>query len=874
MSWFNDGMSVLERDEQLAALRQGMDAAATGGGSLVLVSGEAGVGKTTLVRRFAATLEDAQVVTGVCDPLPTPSPLGPLLDMAPGLGLPLEHLLAASSSGRDVAAALLQRLASPAAPLLLVFEDVHWADQATLELIGFLGRRVERLRALIIATFRQEELAAAGPLTVVLGDLATAPGVRRLTLAPLSRDAVGQLARGTTADVDELYRTTGGNPFFVTEVLGARSRGVPQTVRDAVLARVARRSSEARQVLDAAAAIGARIDPALLGRMMELTGTPRWSLQEAVNAGLLERQGSWLAFRHELAQAAIVGAMPPEVAQRLHASILSELQKGSVGPDDHATLVRHAEAAGDDAAVAELAPLAAARAAALGAHREAAQLYGKALERTRDRPRAAELLERRGEARYASRQMAGAMEDHRAGAHLCRELGDRLGEARNLVRISYLALAEGDHDESRATLDAAASLLEGLPPSREQAIAYELRARVLFMANEPRPAETWAVRAAALAEDLAEGELALDARITAAVSRFMAGDDAGRAQLRTLREAALVRNRGDLWARDTYARVTYYLALIPMLRRQYDDVDLQLEEGARYADEHELEYWQSLIASARVMRSLDAGRWREAAEQASLILGARDPAWRARLLALIALGRVRARTGQPGADAYLGEAREVAGRDRAAGGLVPPARVEAAWLAGDNARARQEALEAGRADPWSDAELAFWAHLAGAQVDERSVGAEPYRLAVGGAWVAAAIWWEHAGCPYEMAVTLASSGEPDAVRRAIAVLDQLGAAPAAAYARRRLRELGVASVPRGPYASTAANPAGLTGREQEVIELVATGLTNAEIAARLFLSERTVERHLAGIFAKLDVGSRAEAVRAATRAGAILDPKN
>src|SRR5262249_46009503 len=153
------------------------------------------------------------------------------------------------------------------------------------------------------------------------------------------------------------------------------------------------------------------------------------------------------------------------------------------------------------------------------------------------------------------------------------------------------------------------------------------------------------------------------------------------------------------------------------------------------------------------------------------------------------------------------------------------------------------------------------------------VPAEPSRRAIGGAWVAAASWWERAGCRYERAVTLASSGKPDAIRHAIAVLDQLGAAPAAAYARRRLRELGVASVPRGPYASTAANPAGLTGREQEVIELVATGLTNAEIAARLFLSKKTVERHLAGVFAKLDVGSRAEAVRAATRAGGIRDPK-
>src|SRR5262249_30342753 len=230
-----------------------------------------------------------------------------------------------------------------------------------------------------------------------------------------------------------------------------------------------------------------------------------------------------------------------------------------------------------------------------------------------------------------------------------------------------------DHDASGGALDAATGLLEGLSPSREQAIAYELRARVLFMSNEPGAGEAWAERAAALAEELGEAELALDARITAAVSRFIAGDDAGRAQLRTLREAALVRNRGDMWARDTYARVTYYLALIPMLRRRYDDVDLHLEEGRRYADEHELEYWQSLIASARLMRSLEAGRWREAAEQASLTLGARDPTWRARLLAVLALGRIKARTGQPGADGLLDEAEEGGGRGPPTGGAGAPA---------------------------------------------------------------------------------------------------------------------------------------------------------------------------------------------------------
>jgi DNA-binding CsgD family transcriptional regulator len=243
-------------------------------------------------------------------------------------------------------------------------------------------------------------------------------------------------------------------------------------------------------------------------------------------------------------------------------------------------------------------------------------------------------------------------------------------------------------------------------------------------------------------------------------------------------------------------------------------------------------------------------------------------------VALTCLARVKSRSGRPDAVHYLDQATEMASHDWAAKGSVWPARAEAAWLAGDSSLVLREATQAhaattGVRDPWFEGELAFWVHLAGGAVDGNAIASEPYRLAVLGNWAAAAGWWEERGGPYEMAGALATADQPDAVRRAITLLDQLGATPAAAYARRRLRELGVTSVPRGPRASTSANPAGLTGREQQVLELVAAGLGNAEVAARLFLSERTVERHLAGIFAKLGVGSRGEAVSAATRAGAL-----
>lgn len=782
------GSLLLERDEELAILTLAMAAASGGQGSLILLGGEAGVGKTSLTRRFASTLGGTPVVTGACDPLPTPLALGPLLDMAPQLGPTFESLLDGSLSGRDLFAVVFSRLAALKTPVLLVFEDLHWADQATLELVGYLGRRVERLRALIIVSFRQEEVDSGGALALALGDLATAPGVVRLTLSPLSRAATARLAEDSSADVDELYRRTGGNPFYITEVLRGRSQDVPPTVRDAVLARLARLSPEARRALQVAAAIGTSMEPGLLAKVLDTVDTPRWSIQEAINAGLLQQHEVLVGFRHELARAAVVAATPPDLRQQLHRSILAELRRGIPGPDDYAALAGHAEAAGDDAAVLDLAPPAANRSAALGAHREAADLYGKAVARARHQPvLAADLLERRGEELYASRQFAEAMHEHRLAARLCQDLDDSLGAARNLIRVSYLGLAAGDPVQSEVSLNDATALLEKLPPSRELAIAYEARARRLFMSNQPRPAEIWAERAAELADRQGDARLALDAHITAAVARLLIGDDAGRVQLHELREAADRLSRTDHSASDTFARVTFYLSFIPLVQRRYDVVDRYLEEGWRYALDNDLEYWQSMMAGARVLRFLAAGRWHEAGQQADAILQAREPPWRARLMALVVLARIKARTGEPGAGTCLDEVTKMARGDLAVEGMVWPARVEAAWLVGDNARVLREATEAGGVlatlpDPWAHGEVAFWAKVAGGEVQAKPTAAEPYHLAVQGDWVAAASWWEQRGCPYEMALTLATLGDAEATRRAIAVFDHLGATPAAAFA--------------------------------------------------------------------------------------------
>jgi predicted ATPase len=424
-------MELIERGGHLDALSDHLAAAAGGSGRLVLVGGEAGVGKTSLVRAFAEERAGgARIVRSACDGLFTPQPLGPLFELADQLGLTVD------GPRHEVFAATLDALKP--GPTVAVLEDVHWADEATLDLLRFLGRRLERTKTLLIATYRDDELARHHPLRVVLGDVG---GDRRIALAPLTEDGVRTLARGSDIDPAELYRLTGGNPFFATEVLAAGSTGVPESVRDAVLARAARLGPAARGVLETAAVVGIRVELPLLEAIL---GEPSTALEECLAAGVLQSGNAEIAFRHELARRAVEEALEPLQRARLHARVLEALRAGDADP---ARLAHHADGAGDADAVIEYAPAAAAAATKLGAHREAAEQYARALRFSGALPAeaTAELLEARAYECYLTDSIDEALRAAQDALELHRELGDELkagticGEATSGCSRSALA---------------------------------------------------------------------------------------------------------------------------------------------------------------------------------------------------------------------------------------------------------------------------------------------------------------------------------------------------------------------------------------------------------------------------------------------------
>ena len=253
---FDKASELLEREREQVMLNDWFDAVRQESrGRLALVGSEAGGGKTALLRRLCDERRGSvRILWGACDALFTPRPLGPLLDIAQLTAGELQSVVQSGAMPYDVTDALMREL-NEHAPTVIVIEDVHWADEATLDVLRLLGRRIESIPALVLVSYRDDELEHAHPLRLVLGELATGRAIGRLKLAPLSEAAVARMAEPYAVDAAELYRRTAGNPFFVTEVLAAGEAAIPATVRDAVLARVARLDSAPRSLLEAVAVV-------------------------------------------------------------------------------------------------------------------------------------------------------------------------------------------------------------------------------------------------------------------------------------------------------------------------------------------------------------------------------------------------------------------------------------------------------------------------------------------------------------------------------------------------------------------------------------------------------------------------------------------
>jgi DNA-binding CsgD family transcriptional regulator/tetratricopeptide (TPR) repeat protein len=859
--------ALLEREPFLESLLETLHEVEDGTGRLVLIAGEAGVGKTALIRRFWTDAAGGRrVLEGACDALFTPRPFAPLADVGAETGGALAELIARDARPHEVLGALLEELRRE--PTVLVLEDLHWADEATLDVLRLLGRRIEGTGALVLATLRDDELHAAHPLRITVGGLAATPAVERHHLPPLSLEAVRELAAAYDVDTEQLFERTGGNPFFVTEVLAAGEREVPPTVRDAVLARASRLGPEARRLLDAVSVVPPRAE---LGLLEALAGPEAEHLDDCLASGILVADAGAVAFRHELARIAIEESIGPLEQVALHRAALSALRAAGA---DTARLAHHAEAAGDVEAVLEFAPAAAASAAAAGAHREAICQYERALRfGGRLSPeRRARLLELGGHEYYLVDRFDEGVKWLEAAIEIRNASGDRLREGDALRRLSSVQRCGALTAEGAETGRQAVALLEKCPPGRELAAAYANLAMVSLNAHDLDAATSAGERGLELAEEFGYTEFVVHTLNTLGTRELIEGRPEGREKLE--RSLRLAQAAG---LEEHIGRAYIHLADVAQRNRDYELADLYIGPGTEYCSERGLDLWVRYMHVYNARIELDRGRWGEAIEATpASVVDAGTPL--PRIVALVVLGLVRARRGEPGQWPALDEAAQLSADSGELQWVAPvaAARAEALWLAGRPDAVGTETEDAlrnavrGRALWWAG-ELACWRRRAGIEEDPPPLAAEPWALELEGDWKRAAERWAEIGCPYEAALALAGAGEEEALLPALDDLRRLGAMPAASLVARRLRELGVRGLPRGPRRATRANPAGLTARELEVLNLVAGGLRNSEIADRLFVSQRTVDHHVSAILRKLGARSRAEASVEAVRLGLAQD---
>lgn len=859
---------LLEREGSLAALGGLLtDVAESSRGRLAVVCGEAGVGKTALWRCFCESDAcSAQLLCGGCEPPLSPRPLGPISDIAAAVGGRLEQLMARGPRPYEVVEALIDELRERG-PSVLVIEDAHWADEATLDVIRLLGYRIGRVGAMVVVSYRDDELGAWHPLRMLIGELAARQQIARIRLTPLSPESVAMLAGPSGVDAADLYAKTGGNPFFVTELL-AGDAGMPASVTDAVLARAGRLGPDARAVLEAVAVVAPAAELWLIERLID---EPREGLDQALASGLLVSTGVTISFRHELARQAVLSAIGEHRRVALHHYALEALRSPPWGEPDLARVAHHAVGSADAGAVLQVVPEAARRASRLGAHRQAAELYDSALPFAEAAPleaRAA-LFERLALERWFIVDFESAEFAQRQALACYEQLGDQLRKGAALSWLAELSWQVGSLPRALEMALRSVAQLECLPAGRELVDSCCRAAQLQLAAEDPHSAREWAKRAEELASQVGSKRAPISAQMTVGWVEFFAGERTGLEKLERCLEVAE--------AAGLYANVIGTLVVIVRTaarRRMYEVAARHLRTALEYCDGRDFDIWRYYLIGWQSKLALAGCHWDEAAELAQICLA--HPCPFARIHALVALGLVRARRGDPDPWSVLDEALSLSlpRQEFQWIGPVAIARAEAAWLEGRHdamARALETALgfPLRRSDPYAST-FAYWCRRAGIDIGElaENGGADdPYLLELEGNCARASEVWRALGCPYEAALAMANSDDPTTARDALEQLQQLGAKPAAAIVARRLRERGVRDLPRGPRPATRENPAGLTGRELQVLSLLTDGLRNAQIAERLVVSEKTVDHHVSAILRKLGVHTRGEASAEALRLG-------
>lgn len=674
-------MQILEREDQLAKLTASFDLSLRGQGRCVLISGEAGAGKTTLIQRFVAALPSniVRLVAG-CEALFSPRPLGPLADLSDELPPTLSHAMREGRIYNGLYPEFLAYLGRVPTPKVIAIEDLHWADASTLDLVRYVGRRLDRVPVMLVLSYREDDLGADHPLRRLLGDLPAATTLR-VTVPCLSRLATDKLAASVSRDTKGLFEATGGNAFFVTEVLSAQEGVLPPSVYDAVMARLSRLSAPARAIAELVSISPKHTERALVEELIDHTGA---ALDECVEKGVLRAYSHWLAFRHELARQAVEHSLPPNRAMHLHRRVFAALRADASAPIELSRLVHHAEGGDLNDEVLALAPLAARAATQVSSHREAAALYTLAIEHANalDPAARAELLEAAAREYHMTSAVPQCLAATREALALRRQSGELAHQGMNLrVLATTLWRERGERIEAEAAILEAVAVLESIPPSFELALACAQLSRMHCAWSEYTASIEVGRRAVKLAEALDDPVCLVEALHASAAARmFVSNDPSARAQLERALGLALDQNLEEAAA--------HLYATLQMVSLIYRDHFYALDVGIRgiaYCEARDLDTHLFRMVDNRALSLIELGRWDEADRDIDRCLAASSIGERLRNSLVFMRARQAARRGDPDVDDYWRRLQDAP--DAVPTGYRLPAIAaacaEAAWLRGD-----------------------------------------------------------------------------------------------------------------------------------------------------------------------------------------------
>ena len=846
-------MELLERDAALAVLADAY-AAAGRAGRIVLVTGEPGIGKTALVREFVRRLNGgSRVLVGACDNLSIKRPLGPLRDVVGEVSPRLAAALVADTPAPEIHSLLVEELAGSQQTTVLVIEDVHWADDATLDALVVVGRRIASLPALVVVTCRDGEVPEGIHGAV---DVVESGNLIFLELEPLSPRAVAALAGD---DADDVYAATGGNPFFVTELLASRtSASLPPSVASAVLARAARLDATGRRVVELISLVPSRMPTSMLDALV--SDWPQ-AAEDGERGRLLEIAPTHVGFRHELARNAISQSIPAARRRGLHAEILDVLVATG---GDVADVVHHAEAAGATAVVAENALQAARRAAAVASNREAFSHYRRAadfLERLAPHEQA-EVLEELANFAYLVGDVEQAFEAIGRARAIHEAEGDDEAVGRCARVVSRLHWFAGDGAAARDNALEAISILEPLGESSELARAYSGLAQLAMLDEDAPAALDWAERSLALAEALGDDATRIHALGNVGATR-VALDHRDVDPLRAVHVEAAA-------AGDTHEAVRALLnaAYFELFWLRPETAVGLADEARAYARENDLDWFISYAEMTRAWLAIRAGDWAAAERAIRRKPVAQQAVWN--ILGDTVAAELAVRRGDDDAAERLARVGALAYRTGELQRIGPILELETVAAICGNGLPPVEKFEAlvgaieyrGEAAGPCAARIAAWAAVVGVRIPLPRELPPPYAAMLDCDWPGAADAFGAIGWSFDRAFFLSFVDDEDGLVEAIGIARELGAAPLTRHVARRMRTLGL-KVPRGPRETTRTNPLGLTPRQLQVLELIAAGRTNAEIAEDLVVSTRTAEHHVAAVLTKLGAATRRDAARRA-----------